>query len=183
MYSLFIRNVIQGPKNILILVTTQVSYYLVFHFKFSSNLYSSQLTDMMCYELPTTSNVDGGLDGLNTRTLANSVLIYNFHNLLTQERLFVFVSNIVTPDKLKMSSYNKLNSVAELFPNANWLEREIAELHGSLFNYKRDVRNLMLQYGDNSKPFQKYFPSVGLYELFYDSLTDLITPSILDLQN
>ena len=32
----------------------------------------------------------------------------------------------------------------------------------------------MLQYGDTSAPFQKFLPSIGLKEMFYDSINDLI---------
>jgi len=54
------------------------------------------------------------------------------------------------------------------------LEREVSELYNITFDGKKDTRNLMLQYGDNSAPFQKFFPSIGLKEMFYDVLNDLI---------
>lgn len=117
------------------------------------------------------------------KELVNNVLVYNFHNLTSQERLFLFVSNTARVGKSDNVSKYDTFSIAELFPNANWLEREIAELHGALFGYKRDVRNLMLTYGDNTNPFQKYFPSIGIYELFYDSRSDLITQTANDAQN
>jgi|TARA_B110000238_G_scaffold32410_1_gene33189 NADH:ubiquinone oxidoreductase subunit C len=68
-----------------------------------------------------------------------------------------------------------VKSIAELFPNAAWLEREIAELFNFIFEGRKDTRNLMLQYGDSSAPFQKFFPSIGLKELSYDFLRDLVS--------
>ena len=45
-------------------------------------------------------------------------------------------------------------------------------MHSVCFGGKKDLRNLMLQYGDASAPFQKSYPSIGAKELFYDSVTD-----------
>jgi len=59
----------------------------------------------------------------------------------------------------------------------------MAELHGLQFAYKKDLRNLMLQYGDTSTPFKKTFPSIGFRETSYDILTDTIIQNRLDLQN
>jgi hypothetical protein len=39
----------------------------------------------------------------------------------------------------------------------------------------------MLQYGDTSAPFKKSFPSIGVKEIFYDAVTDMLiqtTPSV-----
>jgi NADH:ubiquinone oxidoreductase subunit C len=55
-------------------------------------------------------------------------------------------------------------------------------LHGIVFSGKKDLRNLMLQYGDTSAPFQKGFPSIGLKEVFYDSNSDLIVQLPISLQ-
>ena len=75
-----------------------------------------------------------------------------------------------------------LNSISELFLNANWLEREVSELHNFFFSGKKDLRNLLLQYGDTSAPMQKSFPSVGTREIFYDSVTDSLIQTPVSLQ-
>jgi NADH:ubiquinone oxidoreductase subunit C len=74
-------------------------------------------------------------------------------------------------------------TVTELFANANWLEREIAELNGVQFFFKKDLRNLMLQYGDVSTPFKKSFPSVGFRETVYDLINDSVVQNRINLQN
>jgi len=48
-------------------------------------------------------------------------------------------------------------------------------LFNFIFEGRKDTRNLMLQYGDSSAPFQKFFPSIGLKELSYDFLRDLVS--------
>jgi NADH:ubiquinone oxidoreductase subunit C len=47
-------------------------------------------------------------------------------------------------------------------------------MHGGTFIGKKDIRNLMLQYGDSSAPLQKSFPSIGLREMFYDPIKDVV---------
>jgi NADH:ubiquinone oxidoreductase subunit C len=47
---------------------------------------------------------------------------------------------------------------------------------------KKDLRNLMLPYGDTSAPMRKSFPSVGVKEIFYDSVTDLLIQNPVSLQ-
>jgi NADH:ubiquinone oxidoreductase subunit C len=62
------------------------------------------------------------------------------------------------------------------------LEREAAELHGIFFSGKKDLRNLMLQYGDSSAPMKKSYPSIGLKEIFYDSVTDTLIQNPVSIQ-
>lgn len=147
--------------------------------RFSTIFYSNQLVDIFSYELPNIKvnsiiNIDKSNHSLYT---TSSIIVYNFHNLTSQERFFIFC--IETSSKF----YNfNLNSIADLFPNANWLEREVSELSGVVFINKKDLRNLMLQYGDSSTPFRKSTPSIGVKEVFYDSINDTIVSLPLVVQ-
>ncbi len=147
--------------------------------RFSTIFYSNQLVDIFSYELPNIRvdsiiNTDKSNHSLYT---ANSIIVYNFHNLTSQERFFIFC--VETSSKF----YNfNLNSIADLFSNANWLEREVSELSGVVFINKKDLRNLMLQYGDSSTPFRKSTPSIGVKEVFYDSINDTIVSLPLVVQ-
>jgi NADH:ubiquinone oxidoreductase subunit C len=51
-----------------------------------------------------------------------------------------------------------------------------------VFLGKKDLRNLMLQYGDLSAPFQKSFPSIGVREIFYDSVSDTLVQTPVTIQ-
>ena len=143
--------------------------------RFSTVFYSNQLVDIFSYELPI-NNTD--IIHINKSFYTtNSITVYNFHNLTSQERFFIFCT------ELSNKSCNfSLNSIADLFPNANWLEREVSELHGVVFTNKKDLRNLMLQYGDSSTPFRKSSPSIGIKEVFYDSINDTIVQLPLVVQ-
>lgn len=159
--------------------------------RFGTTFFSNQLVDLFAYELPmflTKFNSDvfdntefiGNLpldseesnsESFNTiiKKNSNSILVYNFHNLMFNNRFFVFVVG-----SMSVSCNFTINSISELYPNAGWLERELSELHGLLFMNKKDTRNLMLQYGDLSAPLRKSSPSIGLRELFYDALLDKV---------
>jgi hypothetical protein len=40
----------------------------------------------------------------------------------------------------------------------------------------------MLQYGDSSAPFRKSYPSIGLREVYYDSVNDSLLHSPVSIQ-
>lgn len=114
----------------------------------------------------------------------NELVVYNFHSILNQNRFFIFLnplSNNVFLKKNQLSVFNFF-SISELFINANWLERELIEMHGIFLIGKKDIRNLMLQYGDTSSPLKKSFPSIGTREIFYDSSSDLLIQNPVSIQ-
>lgn len=103
--------------------------------------------------------------------------------MATQNRFFVFSGDLFPSSKTTIAGFtSSLFSISELFYSANWLEREVSELGGVVFLGKKDLRNLMLQYGDSSAPFQKSFPTVGLKEMFYNPVKDVIVQSPVTLQ-
>ena len=180
----FVNNLSQRSKNTNLLFGGGVLFFTATHMRMSSPFYSSQLCDMFAYEVPGLSNGTApssrGAEHSFKYSYANkpqsTLVVYNFHSLFSQDRFFLFVHNTAALVKSRALAVNAvIDSITELFPAANWLEREIAELHGMIFNGKKDLRNLMLQYGDTSAPFQKSFPSVGLKEMFYDPIKDTIT--------
>ena len=129
---------------------------------------------MFAYELPQSlCDVNNQIAKLPLITKAEAA--YNFHTITTQQRLFFLIKDVtVKSPNMRANKMRALGSIAELFLNAGWLEREAAEMSGLFFNFKKDLRNLLLPYGDSSAPLQKIFPTVGLKELYYDATADLI---------
>ena len=167
---LYIVMRLQETKFNNLLIGHESLYFFSLHTRLGTPSYLSQLLDLFAYETPLRSIRPKR--GLNKGTQA-FVLYYIYHNLSQHSR------QIITTLKLKFS---KIKSIADLFPNANWLERELSELYGVIFEGKFDTRNLMLQYGDITNPFQKYFPSVGIREIFYNALLDFLAHFPLKLQ-
>jgi len=62
----------------------------------------------------------------------------------------------------------RLPSVAELWPSANWFEREAFDLFGILFDGHPDLRRLLTDYGFIGHPFRKDFPLTGQVQVRYD---------------
>jgi NADH-quinone oxidoreductase subunit C len=62
-----------------------------------------------------------------------------------------------------------VDSVTDLWPSANWFEREAFDLFGILFRGHPDLRRLLTDYGFIGHPFRKDFPLIGNVEVRYDS--------------
>ena len=61
-----------------------------------------------------------------------------------------------------------LPSMIELWPAANWYEREAFDLYGIVFAGHPDLRRLLTDYGFVGYPFRKDFPLSGHVEMRYD---------------
>lgn len=183
---LFVNNLSQKNKSVNLVLHNESLFYLSTHLKLSSVFYSTHLSDIFAYETPDHAFLKDNLEFTplqNTNKNQNSLVVYNFHSLYSQDRFFVFVLTKLLNTKSRTLSYNySLESIAELFPAANWLEREVAELHGITFTGKKDLRNLMLQYGDSSIPFQKSFPTIGLKEMYYEPIKDTLIQNPISVQ-
>lgn len=74
-------------------------------------------------------------------------------------RVRVFASDDALP---------QVSSVTEIWPSANWYEREAFDLFGILFDGHQDLRRILTDYGFVGHPFRKDFPISGYVEMRYD---------------
>ena len=58
-------------------------------------------------------------------------------------------------------------SITGLWPVAGWLEREVFDLYGVIFDGNDDLRRILTDYGFRGHPFRKDFPLSGYVELRY----------------
>ncbi|MEQ1589239.1 MAG: NADH-quinone oxidoreductase subunit C [Gallionella sp.] len=65
-------------------------------------------------------------------------------------------------------SFPVLSSVTEIWPCANWYEREAFDLYGIVFTGHPDLRRILTDYGFVGNPFRKDFPLSGHVEMRYD---------------
>ena len=68
----------------------------------------------------------------------------------------------VTTDEVK-----PVPSVTGIWPVAGWLEREVYDMYGVLFEGNEDLRRILTDYGFRGHPQRKDFPLSGFVELRY----------------
>jgi len=87
------------------------------------------------------------------------------YHLLSVERNIRLRVRVFAEDE-KMPT---LNSVLEVWPSANWFEREAFDLYGIIFLGHPDLRRILTDYGFVGNPFRKDFPLSGHVEMRYDA--------------
>ena len=92
-----------------------------------------------------------------------------------REKRFDVVYHFLSPQwnrrvrvKVEADDVNPVPSIIDLFPGANWFEREVYDLYGVLFSGHPDLRRILTDYGFEGHPFRKDFPLTGYVEVRYD---------------
>jgi NADH-quinone oxidoreductase subunit C len=66
------------------------------------------------------------------------------------------------------STLPTIDSLIDVWPSANWFEREAFDLFGIVFVGHPDLRRILTDYGFVGHPFRKDFPLSGNVEMRYD---------------
>ena len=98
---------------------------------------------------------DGGWDG------ARFAVVVHLLSLTYNQRVRV---RVFCPD----DDLPVVASMVDLWPSANWFEREAFDLFGIVFEGHPDLRRILTDYGFIGHPFRKDFPLSGNVEMRYD---------------
>ena len=91
------------------------------------------------------------------------------------EKRFTLVYNLLSVSKnfrikvkTKTNEDNPVCSVTEVFPCANWYEREVWDLFGIRFSGHPDLRRILTDYDFDGHPLRKDFPLTGFTQVRFD---------------
>ena len=85
-------------------------------------------------------------------------VVYHLLSLTRKHRIRVHVST---------DEETPLPSVTQIWPDAGWLEREVYDLYGVLFDGNTDLRRILTDYCFQGHPLRKDFPMTGYVEMRY----------------
>jgi NADH-quinone oxidoreductase subunit C len=117
------------------------------------DLHFEQLTDLCGVDY--SAYGDGRWQGQRFCSVAHLLSVSNNCRL----RVKVFASD---------DDFPVVDSVSEIWPGANWFEREAFDLYGIIFTGHPDLRRILSDYGFIGHPFRKDFPLIGNVEMRYD---------------
>jgi NADH-quinone oxidoreductase subunit C len=93
----------------------------------------------------------------------------------TREKRFDIVYHLLSPKKnlrvrvkVQTDEQTPVPSICEVFPGANWFEREAYDMYGILFTGHPELRRLLTDYGFEGYPLRKDFPLTGFVEVRWD---------------
>jgi len=92
-----------------------------------------------------------------------------------REKRFDVVYHLLSPRrnqririKCEADEDTAVPSAVDVFPAANWFEREAYDMYGILFSGHPDLRRLLTDYGFQGHPLRKDFPLTGYVEVRYN---------------
>jgi NADH-quinone oxidoreductase subunit C len=92
-----------------------------------------------------------------------------------REKRFDVVYHFLSPTlnarvrlRAEVGEMTPVPSIIDVFPGADWFEREAYDLYGVIFTGHPDMRRLLTDYGFDGHPLRKDFPTTGFVEVRYD---------------
>lgn len=99
-------------------------------------------------------------------------LVYHLLSHSTNQRLIV---------KLCIDGSVAIPSVTNVYPNANWYEREVWDMFGISFDNHPDLRRILCDYNFTGHPLRKDFPLSGYSEVKFNQKSGNVEYQELDL--
>jgi NADH-quinone oxidoreductase subunit C len=92
-------------------------------------------------------------------------ILYNMYSLSRNRRLFL---------RVRAAEGESVPTISQLFPNADWCEREVYDLFGVPFENHPDLRRILCPDDWDGHPLRKDYPLIGKRNiLLYDDVKDI----------
>ncbi|OSP54505.1 NADH-quinone oxidoreductase subunit C [Pseudoruegeria sp. SK021] len=88
-------------------------------------------------------------------------VVYQFLSMYQNQRIRV---------RIEAREEDMVPSLIDVYPAANWFEREVFDMFGLLFSGHPDLRRILTDYGFRGHPLRKDFPTTGYTEVRYDEV-------------
>ena len=124
--------------------------------------------DYLQYGVSDWKTNDASGKGFSRAKINKSLPTEQVHRFAVSYHLLSLKNNWRIRIKTFVPANMKLDSVIEIWPSADWFERESFDLFGVLFVGHPDLRRLLTDYGFSGHPFRKDFPLEGYTEVRYD---------------
>lgn len=70
--------------------------------------------------------------------------------------------------RVQIKSNESLQTLSNIYPSSDWLEREVYDMFGIIFQKHPDLRRILTDYGFEGYPLRKEFPLSGYLEVRFD---------------
>jgi len=99
-------------------------------------------------------------------------VVYNLLSIHTNSRIRI---------KVCIDELTPLESISDIYPVADWLEREVWDMFGIFFVNHKDLRRILTDYGFEGFPLRKDFPLSGYIEVRYDDSEKRVISEALEM--
>lgn len=134
-----------------------------------------QLIDLTVVDMLTYGQSEWETSLSTSEGFGRAVMEQSFDNQNKKDRFIVVVQflsvklNHRLRLKVTVGADLSVETLCDLWPSANWFEREAFDLFGVVFRNHPDMRRLLTDYGFVGHPFRKDFPLQGTVEMRFDS--------------
>ena len=140
-------------------------YSINIFFKNELSMSESSLIDLSAIDSINYKNLKSKINFFLKKNNIIIFYLYYFYFLKIKITITVFY-NIFKKENIK--------SVDNIFYNSNWLEREVSEMFGINYFFKKDLRKLLTDYSNIDNPLLKSYPTEGFNDIFYNFFEDQV---------
>ena len=174
---------IELERDYLLTVAEKLRDHADFQFNLLVDVCAVDYLDYGKSEWATEQTTSTGFDRAVEREHRYQVLEWNKPRFAVVYHLLSLTYNERLRLKVYLSEEDlRIDSVVDIWPAANWFEREAFDLYGILFKGHPDLRRILTDYGFVGHPFRKDFPLSGKVEVRYDKKLGRVVYDKVDIE-